>query len=55
MIYPRHFEQKSGFDRIREQLLKACLGEGGMQCVESMQFETEPARIRQLLGAADEF
>jgi DNA mismatch repair protein MutS2 len=55
MIYPRHFEQKSGFDRIREQLLKACLGEGGMQCIAAMQFETEAARLRQLLGAADEF
>jgi DNA mismatch repair protein MutS2 len=55
MIYPIHFEQKTGFDRIREEIHGACLGDAGRQRCLKMQFRTDALSINTLLGATDEF
>ncbi len=55
MIYPAHFEQKTGFDRIREEIRSACLGDAGRRCCAMMQFHSEATVIRRLLGATAEF
>lgn len=45
MVYPDHFEQKAGFDKIREWLSKRCLGSLGQDLVTEMKFQTEFDKI----------
>lgn len=55
MIHPPHFEQKTGFDRIREEIRRCCLGDAGMDRCEDMGFNTDLNDIQTLLGATAEF
>lgn len=41
MIYPDQFEQKIGFDRIREQLTQLCMSSFGRELVKDMVFLTD--------------
>ena len=41
MIYPDNFEEKIGFDEIRQMLSKRCICNLGMQLVEEMHFMTD--------------
>lgn len=55
MIYPESFENKSGFDSIRQRLRSYCLSPGGIDRVDSLRFHSEPEVIRVLLKQNLEF
>ena len=50
MIYPRNFEQKIGFDKVREHLSEACLCELGRERIAQMEMMTDGALIRLAVG-----
>ncbi len=54
-IYPENFEQKIGFDRIRESLRNKCLSTMGSEWVDEMQFLHSYEPIKNQLGETDEF
>jgi DNA mismatch repair protein MutS2 len=55
MIYPLNFEQKIGFDQIRQLLKAQCLCPLGMERVDEMAFLTEPDEIDERTEQAAEF
>ena len=55
MIYPDTFEQKLGFDQIREKLKKYCSSPAGETWVENMRFSADADFIRTLLKQNLEF
>ena len=55
MIYPENFENKIGFDRIREMLKAACLSELGQKKIDELTFISEPELIHKLLERVGEF
>ncbi len=55
MIYPEHFEEKIGFDRIREMLSEGCLCNLGRNEVDKLQFLTDSRKIRDELQKVEEF
>lgn len=54
-IYPTNFEQKIGFDRIREMLATRCISDMGHEWVAEMSFSASYERINQMLGETNEF
>jgi DNA mismatch repair protein MutS2 len=54
-IYPEHFEEKIGFDRIRAMLLSKCLSSMGKEWVEDMHFRQQFEVISVQLGEVNEF
>ena len=54
MIYPKHFETKSGFDEIRQILIEKCSTHSGKLRVERMSFSSDFKKIRQLLQQTEE-
>lgn len=54
MIFPSDFEQRLGFDQLRERLRATCLGEPGKRQVEAMQFSSHPKAILQQLQLVHE-
>ncbi|MGC3944845.1 MAG: Smr/MutS family protein [Chryseolinea sp.] len=55
MIYPDSFEQKLGFDQIRNKLKSYCLSHAGEEWVDRMRFSTEYNFIKALLHQNLEF
>lgn len=55
MVYPTNFEEKIGFDRIRELIYSNCLSELGRGKVESIHFATDVSFIQTLLNQVAEF
>lgn len=55
MIYPKNFESKTGFLKIRSILKDKCLGGLGADKVDQMTFCTDLSDIRQQLCRANEF
>jgi DNA mismatch repair protein MutS2 len=55
VIYPKNFEEKIGFDKVRDMLKEACLCELGRQKVDEIAFYTSFDLINTLLCQADEF
>src|SRR5690606_20273040 len=55
MIYPENFENKIGFDRIRQLVSDYCLSEMGRENAELSRFETDPEDISFNLSATWEF
>ena len=55
MIYPDNFEQKTGFDEIRQMLADRCICPLGVQLVEQMQFQTDFAPVEKALDQTMEF
>ena len=55
MIYPRHFEQKIGFEQIREMISDYCISPMGIEFVQKIRFTSKPAIINKLLKQAAEF
>ncbi|MDD2330962.1 MAG: hypothetical protein PHE35_09155, partial [Bacteroidales bacterium] len=43
MIYPAGFEQKIGFDRIREMLAHLCMSTSGRDLADQIHFLTDPS------------
>ncbi len=55
MIYPNNFEQKIGFDQIRELLKDLCISDMGVQFVDKIRFISKPDLIKKLLNQVNEF
>jgi DNA mismatch repair protein MutS2 len=55
MIYPRNFEQKIGFDTIKEMLRENCLSEMGLKYVEKIRFSSNFKLLENLLQQVEEF
>ena len=55
MIYPNNFEQKIGFDEIRELLKARCLSTLGKEKVDEMAFSTDAAVVNEWLSQVREF
>jgi DNA mismatch repair protein MutS2 len=55
MIYPHNFEEKIGFDKIREMLRATCLCELGRQKVDEMAFSASFDHLTREISLAGEF
>ncbi len=55
MIYPSNFEEKLGFDRIRQWLANHCISAMGKQQANELGFETSLAVIYEKLQLLQEF
>lgn len=55
MIYPHNFEQKIGFDSIREMLKSYCLSSLGEEEVDKMHFSSDKDTLTVWLNRVDEF
>lgn len=55
MIYPENFENKIGFDRIRNLLKEKCLSPMGHERIDSMKFLEDFTQVSQILSATYEF
>jgi DNA mismatch repair protein MutS2 len=55
MIFPETFEQKLGFDTIRQKIRSYCLSDAGAGWVERMHFGTDAEFIKILLRQTVEF
>jgi DNA mismatch repair protein MutS2 len=55
LIYPHNFEEKLGFDRLREWLVSYCISLMGDEQAKKMQFETSLSVIQEKLDQIDEF
>ncbi len=54
-IFPEHFEEKVGFERIRDMLSHRCLSTMGRERVDEMHFGHQFDLISNQLGEANEF
>lgn len=55
MIYPQNFEQKIGFDQIRQLLKEKCLSTLGEERVTDMNFSDQHEKVEELLTQVTEF
>lgn len=55
MTYPKNFEEKIGFDKIRGLICDRCLSTLGSERVAGMQFQTSFDTIDRLLHETEEF
>ena len=55
MIYPDNFEQKTGFDKIRQLIKEKCLSGLGREKVDLMRFSSEYDVITTELNQTEEF
>ncbi|MCC5928510.1 MAG: Smr/MutS family protein [Cyclobacteriaceae bacterium] len=55
MLYPRHLEEKLGFNEIRNAIRQACCGPSGEACVEQMQFSPKLAQVERFCRQTDEY
>ncbi|SHE50644.1 endonuclease MutS2 [Dysgonomonas macrotermitis] len=55
MIYPNNFEQKIGFDKIRNLIIEKCLSPLGIEKTEEMGFSSDYNTVQSLLSQTDEF
>ncbi len=55
MIYPENFENKIGFDRIRNLLIEKCLSPMGLERVDQVEFMTDFKLLAHELSATYEF
>ncbi|KAA5548174.1 endonuclease MutS2 [Adhaeribacter rhizoryzae] len=55
MIYPQNFENKIGFNQIRESLISLCLSPLGQYFVNRMQYLTRFDLVQKLLHQTHEF
>lgn len=54
MIYPKNFEQKIGFDQIRNLLNNYCVGEIGKGFAQKIKFTNNFSQIQKLLSQTNE-
>jgi DNA mismatch repair protein MutS2 len=55
MIYPRNFEQKLGFDSIRDLIKENCVSPMGILLVDNIRFSSNTENIKTLLSQTQEF
>ena len=54
MIYPQNFEQKIGFDRVREQVASLCSMRAAREIISQQEFSTSAEQILWQQSIADE-
>ena len=55
MTYPDYFEQKIGFNEIRNMLRQQCLSPLGKEQVDNMAFSSDAEQVNEWLGQVREF
>jgi len=55
MIYPENFEEKIGFDVLRENLISHCISDMGCEKVQNIHYSTSLEEVRDELLKVDEF
>ncbi|MDO5447553.1 MAG: Smr/MutS family protein [Prevotellaceae bacterium] len=55
MVYPQNFEEKIGFDRVRDILSSMCLSSLGKEKVDAMTMSVDAAEINELQTQTREF
>lgn len=55
MVYPQNFEQKIGFDKIRQLISEKCLSPLGKERVEEMSFSATYCNVYEWLTQTEEF
>ncbi len=55
MIYPKNFEQKIGFEQIRELLTSYCISDMGARFVDKIRFTSRHDVVNRLLNQVQEF
>lgn len=55
MIYPKNFEQKIGFDQIKQHISHLCISSIGQDFVEKIRFSSNILTIKKLLDQSYEF
>lgn len=55
MIYPNNFEQKIGFDKIRNKIKERCLSPLGQEAAEQITFSTNYNNIIKMVEECNEF
>ena len=55
MIYPNHFEEKTGFDKVRLFVASNCLSPLGKDRVDAMAFSNDFPTIHTWLSQTAEF
>lgn len=55
MIYPGDFEEKTGFNKIKELIAENCLSPMGIENVDNIQFLTDINEITLKISATNEF
>ncbi len=55
MIYPKTFEEKLEFHKIREYIKKNCIGILGSNIVDNISFSSDYGKINTLLNQTEEF
>jgi len=55
VIYPQTFEQKTGFDRIRQLVAAKCLSSLGRERIEAIACSSDMSEIEEQLCQTDEF
>lgn len=55
MIYPKNFEQKLGFDQIRQLIGDACISPMGKRFVDNIRFSSQKEVIQKMLLQVAEF
>jgi DNA mismatch repair protein MutS2 len=55
VIYPHNFEQKTGFDKIRQLITEKCLSPLGQEKVTAMTFSANFNTVSEQLNQTDEF
>ena len=55
VIFPEHFEEKIGFDRVRKSVGAACMTDAAADLLGQEGFLTDPEEIRMKLGRVKEF
>jgi DNA mismatch repair protein MutS2 len=54
MIYPENFEQKTGFDKLRQSLKNQCQSDAGIRRVNNMHFMTDAEPVKRELDFTEE-
>jgi DNA mismatch repair protein MutS2 len=55
LIYPENFENKIGFDKVRELLVNRCLSDLGKEHVADCRFSSDPVHIEKMIDETIEF
>ena len=55
MLYPKNFEEKIGFDKVREKIKSHCISDLGREKSERIRFSSSPGFISRLIEQVDEF
>lgn len=54
MIFPKTFEEKIGFDTIRDKIYNYCVTEGGKRLTQNMMFDSDFVEVKRKLSETEE-